>query len=116
MLMGHFLMKVALCFLLGWSLLGGERVVASDSFLNLSYPVGVVATPPVNTPEEIQEVVILQQSKTSFLKGVGVEGQTIGKPDGPVLADVYFDESRQFIADGLKGLFLQTVERLNQEP
>ena len=109
-------MKVALCFLLGWSLLGGERGVASDSFLNLSYPVGVVATPSVNTPEEIQEVVILQQSKTSFLKGVGVEGQTIGMPDGPVLADVYFDESRQFIDDGLKGLFLQTVERLNQEP
>jgi hypothetical protein len=116
MLMGHFLLKVALCFLLGWSLLGGERGVASDSFLNLSYPVSVVATPSVNTPEEIQEVLILPQSMISFFKGAGMEGQAIGKPDGPVLADVYFDESRQFIDDGLKGLFLQTVERLNQEP
>lgn len=114
--MGHFLMKMALCFLLGWSLIGGERGVASDPFLRLPQPVSMVASPSVNTPEEIQEFVILQQSMTSFLKGVGMEGQTIGKPDGPVLADVYFDESRQFIDTGLKGLFLQTVERLNQEP
>jgi len=114
--MGHFLMKVALCFLLGWSLLGGERGLASDSFLNLSYSASVGATPSVNNPEEIQEVVILQQPMTSFLKGVGMEGHTIVKPDGPVLADVYFDERRLFIDAPLQGILLQTVEWLNHEP
>jgi hypothetical protein len=116
MLMGHFLLKVVLCFLLGWSLIGGERGVASDLFLSLPQPVSMVASPSVNTPEEIQEVVIFPQTMTSFLNGVGMEGQAIGKPDGPVFADVYFDESRQFIDAPLKGIFLQTVERLNQEP
>lgn len=90
--------------------------MASDSFLSLSHPVSMVASPSVNTPEEIQEVMIFPQSMTSFLKGVVMEGQTIGKPDGPVLADVYFDERRLFIDAPLKGIFLQTVERLNQEP
>ena len=114
--MGHFLLKVALCFLLGWSLIGGERGVASDLFLSLPKPVSMVASPSVNTPEEIQEIVIFPQSMTSFLKGVRMEGQAIGKPDGPVLADVYFDERRLFIDAPLKGIFLQTVEWLNQEP
>ena len=76
----------------------------------------MVASPSVNTPEEIQEVVIFPQSMNSLLKGVGREGQAIVQPDDPVLVDVYFDERRLFIDAPLKGLFLQTVERLNQEP
>ena len=90
--------------------------MASDSFLNLSYPVSLGASPSVNTPEKIQEVLIFPQTMTSFLKGVGMEGQAIGKPEGSVLADVYFDERRLFIDAPLKGIFLQTVEWLNQEP
>lgn len=115
-MLGHFLLKVALCSLLGWSLIGGERGVASDAFLSLSTQVSVAATSTVNTPEEIQEMVIAPQPMDLFLKGVEMEGQTIGKPDGPVLADVYFDERRLFIDAPLKGIFLQMIEWLNQEP
>ena len=114
--MSRSLIKVVLCFVLGWSLLSGESGLAADSFPKIFSPTSVTWTPSVHAPEELQEFVIFQQPIMSFVKGVNKEGQVFGKPDGPVFVDVYFDERRQFIDDGLKGFFLQTVEQLNQEP
>ena len=116
MLTNHFLKKVVICFLLGWSFLGGEHGLASDSFPSLSPSPRVVETSLVDTPEEIQEFEILPQPMTSFLKGDKIRRQTIGKPKSPVLADVYFDEQRLFIDASLKAVLLKTVEWLTHEP
>ena len=113
--MRQFLLKVLLGCLLSLTLIGGERVVAAG--LSLSHPSDTSASSFLLQLENLQEAFSLPTFETSGVSGV-YESQV--QPQralgGPVLADVYFDEHRQVIHDRLKGLFLQTIEFLKQEP
>ncbi len=97
------------------TLIGGECVVAAG--LSLSHPSDTPASSFLLQLENLQEAFSLLRFKTSGVPGANErQAQPQKALDGPVLADVYFDEHRQVIHDRLKGLLLQTIEFLQQEP
>ena len=94
------------------TLIGGECVVAAG--LSLSHPSDTQASSILLQLENLQEALSLPTFETSGVPGAN-ESQPQKALDGPVLADVYFDEHRQVIHDRLKRLLLQTIEFLQQE-
>lgn len=109
MVLGHFLLKVVLGFILCSSLLGGEHLVAWDSIPPLSQADGAVKPTRLLQPEEIRRFILSPQHKSWPLNYQR-------ENDGVVFADVYFDERRVWIDERLQGVFLRTVRLLAEEP
>jgi len=112
----QFLLNVFVGFLLSGSLISGEVAIASDSLPAFSRSSDHGASSSFVQPEEIREIGISTQARTSFLRRVGVSEQPSLEPEAPVVADVYFDERRLFIDADLKAFFLRTVEWLAADP
>jgi peptidoglycan-associated lipoprotein len=101
--------------LLPWVFVYGAIWPVTDSFANPPDFFPPFLNSPFEEDEEIHDAVFVSHPVGSFGTGIGSDMPVADLDQDPVFADLYFDERRSLIRDGIEDFFHETVALLKQE-